>query len=116
VVNGVLLSKKNPLYKKLFNLRGDCLGENTSTMDFIVPKTNTTLYLTKDFNEEQQGVVLKMIHSNPTATVFWYLNENYIGLTQNIHELEIKPKKGTYKLTVIDELGNEISREIKIEN
>ena len=108
--------KKNPFYKKLPNYRNDCLGENTSTMDFIVPKKNTTFYLTKDFNEEQQGLILKLVHSNPSALVFWYLNNTFIATTQHIHEIEIKPKNGAYKLTAIDELGNEIHRNIQIEN
>jgi len=106
--------KKNPFYKKLPNYRNDCLGENTITMDFIVPKKKTTFYLTKDFNEEQQGLILKLVHSNPSALVFWYLNNTFIATTQHIHEIEIKPKKGDYKLTGIDELGNEIYRNFQI--
>lgn len=107
--------KKNPFYKKMPPFRSDCLGENSSMMEFIVPKENTTFYLTKNFNEQQQGVVLKLVHSNTEAIVFWYLNGTYIGTTQNIHELEIKPPKGTYKLTVLDGFGNEITREIKVQ-
>jgi penicillin-binding protein 1C len=108
--------KKDPFYKKLPNFRQDCLGDNIATMDFIVPKENTTFYLTKDFDEQQQGVIFKLAHSNPSATVFWYLNNTYIATTKNIHEIEIKPKKGTYKVLALDEFGNEIYRKIQIEN
>jgi len=108
--------KKNPFYKKLPNFRKDCLGEHTTTMDFIVPKENTTFYLTKSFDEQQQGVVMKLVHSNSEAIVFWYLNEKYLGATQNIHEIEIKPETGNFKITVFDEFGNEIHRKIQIKN
>ena len=106
--------KKDPFYKKLPNFRKDCLGENSSMMEFIVPKENTTFYLTKDFNEQQQGIVLNLVHSNSEAIVFWYLNNTYIGTTQNSHEIEVKPQKGVYKLTALDAFGNEISRKIKV--
>lgn len=106
--------KKNPFYKKLPSFRKDCLGENITPMDFINPKENTTFYLAKNFNEEQQGIVLKLIHSNPSVHVFWYLDASFLGETQTIHELEIKPKKGTYKLTAIDEFGNEIQNIIEV--
>jgi len=56
------------------------------------------------------------VHSNPSATVFWYLNNIYIATTKNIHEVEIEPSSGAYKLTALDEFGNEIHRDIQIEN
>ena len=106
--------KKNPFYKHLPSFRKDCLGENGTAMDFINPKDNTTFYLAKDFKEQEQGVVLKLVHSNSSALVFWYLDSKFIGATQNIHELEIKPEKGVYMLTAVDEQGYEIQKKIEI--
>ncbi|SNR41182.1 penicillin-binding protein 1C [Lutibacter agarilyticus] len=106
--------KKNPFYNYLPSFRKDCLGENSTTMDFINPKKNTTFYLAKDFKEQEQGIVFKLVHSNPSALVFWYLDSEFIATTQNIHELEMKPKKGAYMLTAIDEQGNEIQKKIEI--
>jgi len=37
-----------------------------------------------------------------------------MGSTQNIHE--IKPETGKFKITVLDEFGNEIHRRIQIKN
>ncbi|MFD1292852.1 penicillin-binding protein 1C [Lutibacter holmesii] len=105
---------KNPFYKKLPNFRKDCIVESASVMEFIVPKENTTFYLTKDFNEQQQGIVLNLVHSNSEAIVFWYLNNKYIGTTKNQHKIEAKPEKGMYKLTAVDTFGNEISRIIEV--
>jgi penicillin-binding protein 1C len=106
--------KKNPFYKHLPNFRNDCLGENSATMDFINLKDNAIFYLTKDFKEQEQGVVLKLAHSNSSALVFWYLDSQFIGVTQNIHAVEIKPKKGVYLLTAVDVQGNEIQKKIEI--
>ena len=37
-----------------------------------------------------------------------------MGTTQTIHEMEMMPKKGIHKITVVDELGNEAKRTIEI--
>ncbi len=108
--------KHHPFYKKLPNFRKDCLSENKNPMDFITPKDNETIYFTKNFKGDKNSLILKLVHSNYEAKVFWYLNKQFIGITQNIHEIEIQPKEGTHLITVIDELGNEINRKIKIKD
>ena len=60
--------------------------------------------------------LLELIHSEPDAKVFWYLNRTFIGITQNIHEIEVFPSQGEHIITVIDELGNEISRVVEIKD
>lgn len=105
---------KNPFYKKLPNYRKDCLSEKLQPMEFVFPVKNTTVYLTKDFTGKMNTLILKLVHSNSNIKVFWYIDRAFIGLTQNIHELEVLPKTGKHLITAIDELGNEISREIKI--
>lgn len=106
--------KRNPFYKQLPNFKTGCLSENTSPIEFIVPTENSTFYLTKDFNEKSQGVVLSLVHSSPSAIIFWYIDNIYIGTTQGIHEMEIKPKTGNFVITVIDNFGYEKKRKIQI--
>lgn len=105
---------KNPFYKKLPNFRSDCMGEITSKMEFLIPKDNSTFYLTKDFKEIENGLVLKVVHTNPKSLIYWYLNDEFIGETESIHEINISPKQGTYIITAVDNEGNEIKSRIKI--
>ncbi len=46
--------------------------------------------------------------------MYWYIDEEYIGTTKDIHELAIIPKLGEHLITVVDELGNEAKRKISI--
>ncbi|MBJ6367380.1 hypothetical protein JF259_04695 [Snuella sp. CAU 1569] len=55
-----------------------------------------------------------MAHSKPELTVFWYIDKHYIGSTNDIHEMAVKPRKGEHLITVVDELGNEAKRHITI--
>lgn len=105
---------KNPFYKPLPKLRFDCSGETQVTMDFMYPKTNNLIFLPKDFDGTTNDLILKIVHSKPEANVFWYLDETYLGSTTDIHELAIIPSIGEHLVTVVDEFGNEATRQISI--
>jgi len=92
-----------------------CEGTGGAYMDFIYPKENGTIYLTRDFNGQVQPFVLRAAHTDANAKLFWYLGNKYLGETKTFHEMTIKAVTGTYWVTVTDESGNEIKRHIKIE-
>ena len=105
---------QNPFYKPLPKFRSDCLGRNTISLEFIYPKENNSIFLPKDFDGTTNDLVLKIAHTKPESTLFWYLNDRFLGSTKDIHELAIKPKQGKHIITVVDEFGNEAKRWIEI--
>ncbi|AOW22087.1 penicillin-binding protein 1C [Urechidicola croceus] len=106
--------QKNPVYKVLPSFRNDCIGENSQPMDFIYPKESSTVFLPKDFDGEKSELVLKITHSTSEVKVFWYIDEKFIGTSQTIHEMLVNPTLGKHKITVVDELGLEMSRVVEI--
>ncbi|HEX9827022.1 MAG TPA: penicillin-binding protein 1C, partial [Flavobacteriaceae bacterium] len=78
------------------------------------PKENNTIFLPKDFNGKTNDLILKIAHSKPETTLFWYLDETYIGITTGIHDMAIVPKQGRHTITAVDEFGNEVKRNIEI--
>ncbi|RED48739.1 penicillin-binding protein 1C [Seonamhaeicola aphaedonensis] len=107
---------KNPFYKPLPKFRSDCLGEQALTMEFIYPQENHSVFLPKDFNGISNDMILKIAHSKPESTLFWYLDEVFIGTTKDIHEMAVLPKQGQHTLTVVDEFGNEAKRFFEVSN
>ncbi|CAL2103396.1 Penicillin-binding protein 1C, family GT51 [Tenacibaculum sp. 190130A14a] len=108
--------QKNADYSVLPNYKQGCIEEDLNTMDFVIPtKYESTVSLTKGADGNVNPLILKLTHSNPEANVFWYMNEKYIGKTQQYHEKEILPKKGVYKITVLDDFGNEKTRMLKLQ-
>lgn len=101
-------------YRTLPPFREDCIGTQTATMDFIYPKANTRIYLTKNFNSEVQPVILKVAHSQRDTQLFWYVDKIYKGTTKTFHEMPIEASAGTHHITVVDAFGNEIHRKIEI--
>lgn len=105
---------KNPFYKTLPPFRADCNTNNNVALQFIYPKESTTIFLPKDFDGNTNPVVLKIAHSKPETTIYWYLDKTFIGTTKDIHEKAITPTEGFHKLVAVDAFGNEINRDLII--
>ena len=105
---------KNPFYKPLPQFRSDCVGEENITMQFIYPKEASTIFLPKDFDGKTNELILKIAHTKPETTVFWYVDETFIGTTRDIHDMAIIPEQGEHLITVVDIFGNEAVKKIII--
>ncbi len=105
---------KNADYRSLPSYRPDCTKESQGSMDFIFPKGTSSVYLPKGFDGKTNEVVLKIAHTEPEIRVFWYIDDLFIGVTKQFHEMPIKPKHGEHLITVLDEKGNELKRKIEI--
>lgn len=105
---------KNPFYKPLPRFRDDCLGDNAISMEFIYPKETTTVFLPKDFGGNTNELILKIAHSKPESTLFWYVDKTFVGTSKDIHDLAIIPKVGKHLITVVDTFGNEVKRWIEV--
>jgi penicillin-binding protein 1C len=101
-------------YLPLPPFRADCEGTTGAYMDFIYPKEDGKIYLTKDFNGKVQPFILKAAHTSSNARLFWYLGDRYLGETQTFHEMQVTAQTGKYVITVTDEAGNEIRRRVEI--
>ncbi len=107
--------QNNSDYRALPEFREDCTVLENNKMDFVFP----TLYyskisLTKTVTGDLSDIVLKLTHSKRNAKVFWYLNDEFLDVTEDYHEIAIQPKKGVHKITVVDALGNELKRVLEV--
>lgn len=105
----------NANYRNLPAFKPGCFDESSKSMDFVYPtEYYTRISLTKDESGEINPIVIKLTHNNSETEIFWYLNDKYIGTTNDFHELAIQPELGKHKLTVIDSFGNEIHRMLEV--
>ena len=56
-----------------------------------------------------EGVVFRVAHHRSNATLWWHLDQTYVGETRFLHELRLAPTPGKHTLTVVDGEGNTIS-------
>ena len=89
-------------------------GNEIQMVELIYPDDRLMVYLPKG-NEGQKGqVIFQAAHRRAGATIFWHLDENYLGSTKDIHQMAGSPSKGDHKLLIVDELGNSSTRNFKV--
>lgn len=102
---------KNLSYRTLPPFRADCISVAThSTMDLIYPKPNAKIFIPRRLDGTLGSSVFQLAHSDPSATVFWHLDEAFIGTTLGTHQLSINTSKGKHKITVVDEHGESLEQ------
>lgn len=106
--------QQHPEYEALPPFKSDCLRGNEKLMAFVYPQPNQAVILPKNFDENINDVVFKLVHRDAETTVYWYLDQQFIGKTEDFHEISVRPKPGKYLLTAVDQKGNEVYEYIVI--
>ncbi len=78
-------------------------------VEFIYPASGTTLSLPRQLDGTVEGVVFRAAHHRPDATLWWHLDQTYVGETRFLHQLRLAPDPGLHTLTVVDQQGNTAS-------
>ena len=83
--------------------------EDYSPMEFIYPEGGAVIYIPRQLDGSIAGVTFNLAHREPSSIVYWHLDDEYVGKTQFIHQMNLKPEPGRHTVTVVDESGNTIS-------
>ena len=103
----------HPEYKvPAVNAKGEA---NDSPMEFIYPESGAVIYIPRQLDGSIQGVTFNLAHRNPSSTVFWHLDNEYVGETSIVHQMTLTPGTGKHTVTVVDESGNTVSVGFTIE-
>lgn len=105
---------KNPFYKELPPFRESCANEGQQNMAVIYPKEMTGILVPRELDGSLGRTVFEIAHRQADATVFWHLDNNYIGSTQTIHRMETAPDPGRHTMTLVDQSGESISWEFEV--
>lgn len=68
------------------------------------------IILAKDFDQKKTSIVFQATHQQKNTSIFWYIDDTYIGATVDKHDMPIYTKPGKHKLTLMDEHGEELVR------
>lgn len=88
--------------------------ENLKPMEFIYPKDKGKIFIPKNFDGKRSEAVFEVAHSDPSATLYWHLDQLYLGETTRFHQMGIDAKSGTHVVTVTDGDGNMITKSFEI--
>ncbi len=84
-------------------------GDGISSMEFIYPENGASVRIPRQLDGTMKGMVLNLAHSNPSAEVFWHIDNVYLGATRHIHQMTVLPSGGRHTVTAVDNEGNSVS-------
>ena len=67
------------------------------------------LTLPRQLDGSPGGAVFQVVHRDPDATLYWHLDDTYLGETRLIHQMKLSPSPGKHTVTVVDGDGNSVS-------
>jgi penicillin-binding protein 1C len=103
-------------YQGLPPLLPSCLGtSHNQTMAMVYPNSFQVLIPTKNLSGKKGEVIFKAAHNNPEKTIYWHLNQDYVGKTQHFHDMPLLLDAGKHTLYLMDEDGNELKQSFEVQ-
>lgn len=107
--------RQNVLYATLPPLMPGC-SETEQQLEFIYPREWNRLFIPVDLDGTPGKIIFDLAHRSGNVTVYWYLDDHFIGTTKTVHQLELRPKAGWHSITVTDTRGNSITKRFLVVN
>ena len=105
---------KHPHFQPLPPFRSDCETEEDHPLAIIYPKKGSKIFVPKTFHEVKSQTVFEATHREDNSTIFWHLDDQYLGQTTDIHQITIVPEPGKHVLTLIDQTGRSSTRKFNV--
>ncbi|HOU68384.1 MAG TPA: penicillin-binding protein 1C [Paludibacteraceae bacterium] len=107
----------NSSYKSLPPYQDGCIAANEALpMEFVYPKEDSKLFIPIDIDGKKSEIIFEVAHHDKDATLYWHLDEQYIGSTYQFHKKGIDAEVGKHILTITDNQGNTINKKFEIVN
>lgn len=105
-LNAQYYQPHHPNYKDLPPWMDGC-GVNNSHQSFYLryPTKNARIQLSRDLNGEKGTIVLEASCRNKSSTIYWHLDDLFLGTTSTFHQMSASPEPGIHTLTLVDEFG-----------
>lgn len=98
-------------YKRLPPLHPALQGAaGSGLIEIIYPQAGMTVASPLDLDSQSRGVIFSAAHSDPTAVIYWNMDDIYLGMTSNgEHKIKVVPSPGPHRLVLVDANGNTAS-------
>jgi penicillin-binding protein 1C len=106
-------------YLPLPEWRRDCaegaqsLG-SAHAMELLYPRADAGIYVPVDLDARKGRAVFEAIHRDPRATVFWHLDQEYLGQTREFHKMAVDPSPGRHVLLLVDDRGERLEQAFEV--
>ncbi len=103
--------QSHPSYKPPPPFKDECqTGSEEDILDIVYPQKNAKILVPVELTGKVGRSVFEAVHQIQGKTIYWHLDEEYLGETRSFHQMAIYPKPGIHTLTLIDEDGHRTER------
>ncbi len=107
--------RQHPFYKPLPPFFPGCADASSlPVMEMIYPRENNQVFVPVQLDGSPGQVILEAAHSSPGATIYWYLDEQYLGQTSGTHQMMVNPPPGRHVITLTDHLGRQLTKPLTV--
>lgn len=104
----------DPFYKPLPPMMAGCSNDRQKMMQFIYPAGDKKLFIPAGKDGNPGEIVFEAAHLVPSTTIYWHLDDEYLGFTRDIHKMSLSPTKGEHYITLVDESGERLVTRIEV--
>ncbi|MBO9154485.1 penicillin-binding protein 1C [Chitinophaga sp. GCM10012297] len=102
-------------YEPLPPFKPGCgVQEQGRSMELIYPRPAARIFVPVEIDGTLGETVFKATHRQQSAKIFWHLDEHFIGVTTDFHQVSVRPAPGRHTITLVDEDGEEIRQGFEI--
>ncbi len=109
--------KYHPDFKNPPTYLPGCMPNNNEPLlELIYPGQFTKVHIPKEQDGIKGQVVFEAAHEHRSATIYWHLDQEYLGYTNGRHQKGIRAAEGAHLITLVDDLGNELQQRFEVIN
>lgn len=106
---------KNYQYHSLPPFRADCVSaDKGEPMELIYPKDGAKIYIPLEADGKRGRMICNAAHRQAGMKIFWHIDDQYIGVTKDYHQMALNPPPGKHTLTLVDGNGNTLQTKFEI--
>jgi penicillin-binding protein 1C len=95
--------------------RPDCRAvSDRSAIGLLYPQSNAGIFVPREINGGPGKTVFEATHRDALATLYWHIDDTYIGTTNGIHQMAVHPSPGDHVLVIVDGSGERLERRFTI--
>ena len=106
--------RRNPQYRVLPPFLPGCADGNEAPMKLIYPRETRQVFIPRGLDGQLSRVVFEVAHRESGTSIYWHLDDRYLGETSVIHQLEFLAPEGPHTLILVDSHGNILEKHFEV--
>jgi penicillin-binding protein 1C len=105
---------RNPHYVALPPFKDGCDAHSQQSMQLIYPAKAAKIVIPRELDGSAGRTIFEIAHRQPGVTLYWHLDEQYLGTTSTLHQMAFNPGDGPHLLLVTDENGESLEHRFEV--